>query len=83
MSAFSPGMYAPPNFGADYSAKFNAIYPELAKKHGVPLYEFFLDGVAGRFEYNQYDGIHPNEIGTNMVMETVWKYLEPLLEPAA
>ena len=40
------GMYAPPNYGKDYAAKFNAIYPDLAKQYGVPLYPFFLDGVA-------------------------------------
>ena len=40
------GMLAPPNYGADYAARFNAIYPELAKSFDVPLYPFFLEGVA-------------------------------------
>src|ERR1700741_5299361 len=40
------GMLAPPNYGAEYAARFNAIYPELAKRFDVPLYPFFLDGVA-------------------------------------
>ncbi len=40
------GMVAPPNYGSDYSARFNAIYPDLAKSFGVPLYPFFLEGVA-------------------------------------
>ena len=41
-------MRAAPNLGADYQAAFDAIYPRLAEKYGVPLYPFFLDGVAGR-----------------------------------
>ena len=41
------GMYAPRNYGPDYAAKFDPIYPELAKVYGVTLYPFFLDGVAG------------------------------------
>ena len=40
------GMLAPPNYGSDYSARFNAVYPDLAKSFGVPLYRFFLEGVA-------------------------------------
>ena len=40
------GMLAPPNYGSDYAARFNAIYPDLSKWFGVPLYPFFLDGVA-------------------------------------
>ena len=42
------GMVAPPNYGADYSARFNTIYPDLAKSFGVPLYPFFLEGVRRR-----------------------------------
>ena len=53
------GMLAPPNYGADYAARFNAIYPELAKAFGVPLYPFFLDGVAADKKLNQADGMHP------------------------
>ena len=40
------GMLAPPNYGPDYATQFDAIYPDLAKQYGVPLYPFFLDGVA-------------------------------------
>ena len=42
------GMRAAPNLGADYQTAFDAIYPKLAEKYDVPLYPFFLDGVAGR-----------------------------------
>src|ERR1700759_2250746 len=53
------GMLAPPNFGADYGARFNSIYPDLAKQFDVPLYPFFLAGVAADARLNQADGIHP------------------------
>ena len=49
------GMLAPPNYGADYAEKFNSIYPDLARQFGVPLYPFFLEGVAGDSKLNQAD----------------------------
>jgi acyl-CoA thioesterase-1 len=63
------GMLAPPNLGRDYGAAFNALYPELAEKHGVPLYPFFLDGVAADPALNQGDGIHPNAKGVDVIVE--------------
>ena len=57
------GMLAPPNYGSDYAARFNAIYPELSKSFGVPLYPFFLEGVATDAKLNQADGIHPTAAG--------------------
>lgn len=65
------GMLAPPNFGPDYRQQFNAIYPALAEKHGVPLYPFFLDGVAMQRELNQADGIHPNQKGVEILVEKI------------
>jgi acyl-CoA thioesterase-1 len=62
------GMLAPPNFGADYGARFNSIYPELAKRFDVPLYPFFLDGVAAEARLNQADGIHPTAEGVDIVV---------------
>ena len=57
------GMVAPPNYGSDYAARFNAIYPDLAKSFGVPLYPFFLEGVAADARLNQADGMHPTAGG--------------------
>lgn len=62
------GMLAPPNLGPDYAAAFNPIYPELAAKYGVPLYPFFLDGVARDPALNQADGIHPNAAGVRVIV---------------
>ena len=63
------GMYAPRNFGSDYDKEFDAVYPRLAKAHGVPLYPFFLDGVAGNAALNQADGLHPNASGVDAIVE--------------
>ena len=63
------GMLAPPNYGSEYAAQFNAIYPDLAKSFGVPLYPFFLDGVAADAKLNQADGMHPTAEGVDVIVE--------------
>ena len=68
------GMYAPPNYGADYSARFNAIYPELAKTFQVSLYPFFLDGVATVAKLNQADGLHPTAEGIDLIVKNIPAY---------
>src|SRR3546814_14838231 len=55
------GMLAPPNLGRDYGEAFNAIYPRLAEQHDVPLYPFFLEGVAAQRALNQADGLHRSD----------------------
>jgi acyl-CoA thioesterase-1 len=62
------GMRAAPNLGADYRGAFESIYPRLAKRYGMPLYPFFLDGVAGNRALIQADGLHPNAKGVAIVV---------------
>lgn len=73
------GMLAPPNLGREYGAEFAAIYPKLAEAHGVPLYPFFLDGVAADPALNQDDGIHPNPMGVGIIVERILPYVEKLI----
>ena len=73
------GMKAPPNLGADYQAKFDGIYPKLAKEYGAALYPFYLDGVAANTDLNQADGIHPNEKGLAIIVPKILPYAEALL----
>jgi acyl-CoA thioesterase-1 len=73
------GMLAPPNYGADYAARFNAIYPGLAKQYGVPLYPFFLDGVAAEATLNQADGMHPTAQGVDVIVSRILPSVEALL----
>jgi acyl-CoA thioesterase-1 len=70
------GMLAPPNNGAEYAKEFNGLYKLLAEKHGVPLYPFFLDGVAGNPKLNLPDGIHPTAAG----VEEIVRRIAPLVE---
>lgn len=72
------GMRAPLNLGPAYVERFEAVFPRLAKAHGVPLVPFFLEGVAGRPELNLADGLHPNRAG---VAEMVRRLL-PAVEAA-
>lgn len=83
MAAFLCGMYAPRNYGADYIAKFDSIYPDLAKTYGVPLYPFFLQGVVGDARLNQADGMHPTAEGVETVVRAILPAVEAWLRPIA
>jgi acyl-CoA thioesterase-1 len=74
------GMLAPPNLGQEYGRAFDAIYPELAAKHGVALYPFILDGVAAQPELNQRDGIHPNAKGVAVMVDRIAPHVVRLLD---
>ncbi|MGO7368985.1 arylesterase [Rhizobium ruizarguesonis] len=63
------GIIAPPNMGADYAGRFNPIYQKLSEKHGLPLYAFFLDGVALEAGLKLDDGMHPNTKGVDVMVE--------------
>lgn len=70
------GMYAPRNLGEDFAKRFDAIYPELAKKHGLVLYPFFLEGIAGDRALNQADGLHPTADGVSVIVRTILPTVE-------
>lgn len=74
------GMLAPPNLGADYAAAFNAVFPDVAKRHGVALYPFILDGVVADPALNQEDGIHPNAAGVTVIVERMLPALLQAIE---
>nr|WP_029583126.1 arylesterase [Bradyrhizobium sp. URHD0069] len=73
------GMYAPPNYGSEYSSRFNAIYPDLAKSFGVPLYPFFLEGVATEASLNQADGLHPTAEGIDVIVKNILPTVQAFL----
>jgi len=73
------GMLAPPNYGQDYAARFNTIYPDLAKKFDVPLYPFFLTGVAANPRLNQADGIHPTAEGVDIIVANILPTVQAFL----
>jgi acyl-CoA thioesterase-1 len=66
------GMRALPNYGFGYVRRFNAVYPDLAKRNDLPLVPFLLEGVVGVDSLNQADMMHPTAAGQRRVAETVW-----------
>lgn len=73
------GMLAPRNFGPDYVAAFDPIYPDLAAEHGLILYPFILEGVAGDKALNQADGIHPTAAGVDIMVRGLAPRVEDLV----
>jgi acyl-CoA thioesterase-1 len=65
------GMMAPRNLGRDYSSRFDAIYPDLAKRYDARLDPFFLDGVITTPDLLLKDGIHPNAAGIEIMVKRV------------
>ena len=74
------GMEAPPLNGWNYTIGFHEIFPRLAQQYSVPLVPFLLEGVALVREMNGPDGIHPNAAGATRIANTIWPYLERMLE---
>ena len=83
------GMDAPPNYGPDYEAAFDAMYPELAEQHGADLHPNFLGALAALEDrdlalrtYMQGDGIHPNAEGVTLIVSDIGPSVETLLKRA-
>ena len=74
------GMRIPPNYGPDYTERFQEMYPRIAKDMDVPLVPFLLEGIGGVADLNQADGIHPTAKGQEMVAANVEPYLEDILK---
>jgi len=72
-------MEAPPNMGAAYTARFRALFPEVAREDRLALIPFLLAGVGGVDSLNQADGIHPTARGAALVAGNVWRVLAPLV----
>jgi acyl-CoA thioesterase I len=77
------GMRAAPNLGPEYDRAFDAIYPSLAKAYDVPLYPFFLEGVAGDPNLNQADGLHPSAEGVEVIVRRILPAVEQVLKTAS
>jgi acyl-CoA thioesterase-1 len=76
------GMRAPPNLGPDYADQFDGMYSRLAEAHGAAVYPFFLDGVAANPHLNQADGMHPNALGVEVIVQRILPAVETLLTAA-
>jgi acyl-CoA thioesterase-1 len=77
------GQRIPTNYGPDYSERFAAIYPRVAREAGAKLMPFVLESVGGRPALNLPDGIHPNARGHEIIAGNVAPYVEELLRETA
>lgn len=73
------GMQIPPNYGADYTRQFSALFPKLAKETKSSLVPFMLRGVADKTELFQADRIHPAAAAHPTILNNIWPQLKPLL----
>lgn len=74
------GMQIPPNYGARYSNQFKELYPKLAEKNNIALVPFLLEGIGGRPELMQRDGIHPTAEAQPIIVNNVKPALEKMLQ---
>ena len=65
------GMRAPRNLGLSYTSEFDQVYLNLAERHDLYFYPFFLEGVVADPGLNQTDGIHPNAEGVGVIVEGI------------
>ena len=72
------GMQLPPNYGADYAARFKAMYPKLAQRYHAALVPFFLEGIAP--DQFQADNLHPVALMQPRILQNVMQQLKPLLD---
>lgn len=73
------GMRADPALGEEYGRRFDALYPRLAQKYHLPLYPFFLDGIALEPALKLKDGMHPNEKGIDLLVERTLPFVHDFL----
>ncbi len=73
------GMRASTNLGPDYVARFDAIYPDLARKYDLVLYPFFMAGMVGERTYTLDDGLHPNAKGVDVIVAGILPSVETFL----
>ena len=77
------GVRLPPNYGRVYIERFTGVYERVASDSGAPLVKHMLAGVAGKPEFMQADGLHPNAAGQPLILDNIWPVLLPLLEAGA
>lgn len=74
------GSRMPPNYGPTYTRQFQEAFAEVAKEHRAAYVPFLLDGIADKRDLFQPDNLHPTAEAQPIILDTVWKGLEPLLK---
>ena len=73
------GMRMPPNYGPDYTTRFEKAFQDLARTNKLRLVPFMMEGFADQRAYFQQDGIHPVADAQPLILDTIWRELKPLL----
>ena len=73
------GMQAPTFLGW-FAQSFDAVFPDVAARHRVALYPFFLAGVVGDPTLVLADGIHPNARAIGIVAQAILPHVEAALD---
>lgn len=73
------GMRMPPNYGPDYTTRFDNAFRDLARTNKIRLVPFMMEGFADKRNYFQQDGIHPVADAQPFILDTIWRELQPLL----
>ncbi len=73
------GMRMPPNYGPDYTTRFEKTFQDLARANKLRLVPFMMEGFADQRAYFQQDGIHPVADAQPLILDTIWRDLKPLL----
>lgn len=74
------GAEAPPDFGPGYVVGFRQMFVDLAREYGLVVVPALLEGVTGRLELLQADGVTPNADGARVVADRVWRALQPMVD---
>jgi len=77
------GMQLPPNYGARYAQDFNQAFADVAKQHKVAYLPFLLEGMAEKRDLFQQDQLHPTAEAQPIILDTVWRALQPMLKRSA
>ncbi len=77
------GVRLPPNYGAAYIKRFEAVYKKVATTKNVPLAPELLRGVATHPKLMKPRGIHPRAAAEPKLLANVWPALQPLLSKSA
>jgi acyl-CoA thioesterase-1 len=73
------GMLLPPNYGALYTRQFQDVYTDLAGRYDLRFLPFILEGVYDKPELMLNDGLHPSALAQPLILDNIWRVLQPLL----
>ena len=73
------GQRLPPNYG-NYAAQFQNAFSDVAKQQNAALVAFLLEGIATEPKLFQADNLHPTAEAQPLLLDNIWRELEPLLK---